>query len=516
MKTKITIFITAIALLFGVTSIAAQGTKAYFKKDGVTVFESKISEIDSIVFAQEPNLVIPLNSSDPLLCSYTQGNKSISLYGIRDETGMPKQLEVVFIKNEIGEIIMQIYFDEYERPIRFITEDNLLICDYITDKKALITLTTKEGEIYSGEMDVDIQKAKTISSSLRNGNSTDRKCIIQVTNCGQPYDRADVFVVATRPYSNDKDVFSRPFPAKSIGGGLYECIIPYRTGYYINPQGVCEWTKEKIILLTKIICTFSNPAICPVFIELGPGGILACVSITEILQILCIRSDDIIKVEESIGKRACSYMSNKDWYLTEMKLTPFLQTMPGIITGESVVIAGDDAIIPNLSIKTSFDCDLTTPKLIISNIQAKSATATVSCLMGIIEEIGVCYSSSNSTPTKENGGTIVKQKTYGIGSTSLNTSLSLTNLTEDTKYYIKPFVKIMLMNEEYYKYGDVQTFTTLKKEYNTCEDFDNPQGFVEINGVRWATRNVGASSPCDCGGYYTFEEAQAIGSPTHA
>ena len=47
-------------------------------------------------------------------------------------------------------------------------------------------------------------------------------------------------------------------------------------------------------------------------------------------------------------------------------------------------------------------------------------------------------------------------------------------------------------------------------EYNTCESFDNPQGVV-INGVRWATRNVGdpgtfASSPCDYGEYYQFNK----------
>jgi len=50
MKTKISIFIAAIALLFGVTTTLAQGTQAYFKKDGVTVFQSAISDIDSIVF----------------------------------------------------------------------------------------------------------------------------------------------------------------------------------------------------------------------------------------------------------------------------------------------------------------------------------------------------------------------------------------------------------------------------------------------------------------------------------
>ena len=52
MKTKISIFITLIALFFGATAAFAQGTQAYFKKDGVTVFQTSISDIDSIVFKQ--------------------------------------------------------------------------------------------------------------------------------------------------------------------------------------------------------------------------------------------------------------------------------------------------------------------------------------------------------------------------------------------------------------------------------------------------------------------------------
>jgi len=52
MKTKISIFITLIALFFGATAAFAQGTQAYFKKGGVTVFQTPISEIDSIVFKQ--------------------------------------------------------------------------------------------------------------------------------------------------------------------------------------------------------------------------------------------------------------------------------------------------------------------------------------------------------------------------------------------------------------------------------------------------------------------------------
>ena len=51
---------------------------------------------------------------------------------------------------------------------------------------------------------------------------------------------------------------------------------------------------------------------------------------------------------------------------------------------------------------------------------------------------------------------------------------------------------------------------TFESEDDTCEAFDNPEGVV-VNGVRWATRNVGTlgtfvSSPCDYGEYYQFNK----------
>jgi len=57
MKTKILIFITATAfLLIGATNLAAQGTNAYFKSGVDTLFQTPISEIDSVVFKQVTEL----------------------------------------------------------------------------------------------------------------------------------------------------------------------------------------------------------------------------------------------------------------------------------------------------------------------------------------------------------------------------------------------------------------------------------------------------------------------------
>jgi len=54
MKTRISVFITAtLLLLLGTTSAVAQGAKINFNKNGATVFQTAISDIDSIVFKQE-------------------------------------------------------------------------------------------------------------------------------------------------------------------------------------------------------------------------------------------------------------------------------------------------------------------------------------------------------------------------------------------------------------------------------------------------------------------------------
>jgi len=500
MKTKISIFIIAIIfLLLGTTTTIAQGTNAYFKKNGVTVFQSAIADIDSIVFKQDTTkyLFISLNSLDPLLCRYTQGNKSYSFYGTRDENGMPSQLEDVFVKDENDSIIMQIHMDEQERPIKFITDDNSLICEYDSDR-TLLTLTTKDGMIYSGEMDTVIrntniqntiiQKEKTNLISYKSLNNAGRKCIIQVTNCGQPFNTGNVYVVASMPYPDDNIIFET-FPTNNIGGGLYECTIPDRTAFYINPDSVCEWTKEKVVFLTKMVCFFGNPGWCPLFVLAGGVPVAGCLAITGLLEGFCgdelVGLDDVI---DKVGEVICSYVPKNDWYLSDMKLTPHLNALPYSIIGNSVVVS-EDEVIPNLSIQINNDCDQNiTPTLIMSNIQKTTASAYVNAigldLYGLIDEIGVCYSSSNSDPTVDNGGTVKQQKTYGSGSA---TSLPLDNLIEGTKYYIRPYVK---NNNEIYQYGDVQTFTTLAEDTLQSEEAQIRAMLVKLyhdtDGDNWA------------------------------
>jgi len=73
MKTKITTFITATAFLLLFASIAiAQNPKAYFKKNGTTVFQTAIADIDSIVFKQE--IIEPACEKDGANCLWVKIN----------------------------------------------------------------------------------------------------------------------------------------------------------------------------------------------------------------------------------------------------------------------------------------------------------------------------------------------------------------------------------------------------------------------------------------------------------
>ena len=448
MKTKISTFIVAIVLLlFNMPTVIAQETKAYFKKDGVTVFESPISDIDSIFFSQASNLFISLNPSDPLLCSYTQQNITINCFGSRDENGIPKELEAVFIEDENDEIVMQIYFDEYERPIKFTTKDNLMFCEYISDDRAIITIVTEEGDFYSAEMEIDIDFSK--SYFLKNHKNGGRKGYIQVTNCEQPNFKAVVYVIARG--LPPLEYYSRTFPANHIGGGLYEYIIPSGTVPHINPQWICNLEKKRLVFLTRLLCIYGNPVFCGAF----GFGAPACAAITANLQLLC--SNGLDEAVEEVMRLVCTALPNG---VNLMKLTPYLDAMPiHSIYGESVEIDGISPL-PNLSIDTYFDCEIELT-LNMSNIETTSATATVTTngLSLFNKATGVCYSSSNNNPTIENGGSVEQSNTYGIVGNS-STTLPLTNLTANTEYHIRPFVKRVIMNEVFYVYGEVQTFTT--------------------------------------------------------
>ena len=125
-----------------------------------------------------------------------------------------------------------------------------------------------------------------------------------------------------------------------------------------------------------------------------------------------------------------------------------------------------------------------------TNVSANSATFKIVVTANVtLTENGICYSIQNATPTMENS-------IISMGSAIGVFSVTLTDLAENTDYYARPYA---IANGKTY-YGTVKMFKT-----ELLEEEDG----IMINGVKWATRNVGAhgrfvANPEDFGGYYQW------------
>ena len=110
-------------------------------------------------------------------------------------------------------------------------------------------------------------------------------------------------------------------------------------------------------------------------------------------------------------------------------------------------------------------------------------------------EKGICWSSHSNSTINDNKevswsrDSFVGEYTEYLGAYSCD----LTGLEAGNVYYARAYA---IQNNNPI-YGNEISFNTPKEEP------DNPD-WVLINGVKWATRNVGASSPEDFGGYYQW------------
>ena len=105
---------------------------------------------------------------------------------------------------------------------------------------------------------------------------------------------------------------------------------------------------------------------------------------------------------------------------------------------------------------------------------------------------GVCWSTSPNPTINDN-------KTEDGSGTGSYTS-NLANLTENTIYYVRAYAT----NEKGTSYGEEKSFATLSTT-GTINGYD----WVDLglpSGLKWATCNVGASSPEDYGNYYAWGE----------
>ena len=94
--------------------------------------------------------------------------------------------------------------------------------------------------------------------------------------------------------------------------------------------------------------------------------------------------------------------------------------------------------------------------------------------------------------------TISDRKVASINKTGTIT-LELTDLKAETNYYVRAYA----INAKGVSYGNTISFSTLKLP------FENGHEYVDLGlSVKWASCNIGASSPEEYGGYYAWGETK--------
>ena len=153
------------------------------------------------------------------------------------------------------------------------------------------------------------------------------------------------------------------------------------------------------------------------------------------------------------------------------------------------------------------EAELTPPTVITSEVIDITETTAVSGGNvtddggATVTARGICWSTSQNPTIDDNDGIT----TDGNGTGTFTSDLI--NLTANTTYYVRAYAT----NEKGTSYGDEISFTTEEEEEEGCEPDGEIAGhyYVDLglpSGVKWATCNVGASSPEDYGDYFAWGE----------
>lgn len=107
--------------------------------------------------------------------------------------------------------------------------------------------------------------------------------------------------------------------------------------------------------------------------------------------------------------------------------------------------------------------------------------------------VGIIYGTSR-TLSETNG---IKESTLSDGKFSIN----LSRLDSEKTYYYCAYAEV----KGTFYYGEIKSFTTKKATTGTLNGHD----WVDLglpSGIKWATCNVGASTPTETGDYYAWGE----------
>ena len=160
------------------------------------------------------------------------------------------------------------------------------------------------------------------------------------------------------------------------------------------------------------------------------------------------------------------------------------------------------------SVRPVFGNDAITTPTVTTNSITSITTNSASCGGnvtsdggGTVTARGVCWSTKQNPTINDN------KTTDGNGIGSYNSNLS--NLSDNTTYYVRAYAT----NEKGTSYGLQKSFTTLEDDSyeETISGEENGHAYVDLglpSGLKWATCNVGATSPEDYGDYYAWGETE--------
>jgi len=152
--------------------------------------------------------------------------------------------------------------------------------------------------------------------------------------------------------------------------------------------------------------------------------------------------------------------------------------------------------IASPSVKFNVDETVSATTGATSNVTMASATLAGTVNGASIAKktvsIGAVYNTTGA-PTVNNGVRVASGRTANGDFT-----VTLTGLTENTTYYYCAYIAV----DGVYYYGTMSSFTTKKKSNNPT-----PGDAIDLGlSVKWASNNVGATSPEGYGGHYAWGE----------
>ena len=147
-----------------------------------------------------------------------------------------------------------------------------------------------------------------------------------------------------------------------------------------------------------------------------------------------------------------------------------------------------------LTVTTTIPTQITETTAVVGGIVTSDGGATVT-------ERGIVYGKSPN-PTISNLSNTIRPCGSGMGEFTYN----MTDLQPSTTYYVRAYAT----NEKGTAYGEEESFTTYENiEISDPTGTENGYGYVDLGlSVKWATMNVGASSPEDYGDYFAWGEVE--------